>query len=126
MVQGDPMLAAFGTGIALIGLCSAPAAASLVTRIAGGKHNAKKEDTYEDADGKATPESVKAYSAWLPKSLVLGSASAGCGVSVALLALSPRAEEDPGRLLVAALGAAAWVGCRAADALPNHQEKRRC
>ncbi len=102
MVFDGSILAAAGT--ALIGLCSITAVGSIGTRINHG--DAKKQDTFEDADGKATPESVKAYSAKLPKSLVLLSAGAGCGISIALLVLSPRAE---GRLLINSLGTGAWV-----------------
>lgn len=97
------MLKTIGAGIALIGLCSVPAADSIVTRL--NRRDAK-QDTYEDGDGKATPESVKAYSAKLPKSLTLISAAAGLAVSVALLVISPRAR---GRLLIDSLSTGAWV-----------------
>jgi hypothetical protein len=97
------MLKAIGTGIALIALCSAPAAGSIVTRLR--KRDAR-QDTYEDGDGKATPESLKAYSAKLPKSLALASAAAGLAISIALLVISPHAK---GRLLIDSLSTGAWV-----------------
>lgn len=98
------MLKVFGTGTALIGLCSAPALGSIA--ICLGKRDARRE-TYEDGDGKATPESMKAYSAKLPKSLAAVSAAAGLGVSIALLVLSLRAEEV--RLLIESLKTGVWV-----------------
>jgi len=101
--NSSSMLKAVGTGIALIGFCSAPALGSIVTRL--NKRDAK-QDTYEDGDGKATTESVKAYSARLPKSLVLASGAAGLATSIALLVISPRAE---GRLLIDSLSTGAWV-----------------
>lgn len=101
--NSSSMLKAVGTGIALIGFCSAPALGSIVTRLS--KRDAK-QDTYEDGDGKATPESVKAYSARLPKSLVLASGAAGLATSIALLVISPHQE---GRLLIDSLSTGAWV-----------------
>ncbi|KAL2018405.1 hypothetical protein VTK56DRAFT_883 [Thermocarpiscus australiensis] len=103
MTVNGSMPAAIGTGVALIGLCSLPAVSSLVTRL--NKRDARKQDIYEDDDGKATPEAIKAYSAKLPKALVLISAGAGCAISVALLLLSPRTE---GGLLADSLGTGAW------------------
>ncbi|KAK4100650.1 P-loop containing nucleoside triphosphate hydrolase protein [Parathielavia hyrcaniae] len=97
------MLNAIVAGTALIALCSAPALSSTVTRLS--KRDAK-QDTYEDGDGKATPESVKAYSAKLPKSLALASAAAGLAISIALLLVLPHTE---GRLLMGGLGTGAWA-----------------
>lgn len=105
MLLNEPMLKAVGTGVALIALCSTPALGTAVTRLS--KRHVRCQDVYEDADGKATPESVKAYSAKLAKSLVLISAAAGLAISIALLVLSLRAE---GRLLLTdSLSTAAWV-----------------
>ncbi|KAL1844357.1 hypothetical protein VTJ49DRAFT_36 [Mycothermus thermophilus] len=103
------MLNAIGAGTALIGLCSVPAAGDIVARLR--KRDAK-PDTYEDGDGKATPESVKAYSARVPKSLVLISAAAGLAVSVALLVISPLGQR---RLWVDSLGTAVWAVAIAAS-----------
>jgi hypothetical protein len=101
--DANSMLKAIGTGIALIALCSAPALSSTVTRL--NRRDAR-QDAYEDGDGKASPESLKAYSAKLPKSLVVASGAAGLAVSIALLIISPHAE---GRLLVDSLTTGAWV-----------------
>jgi hypothetical protein len=104
MTADGPMLQAIGTGIALIGLCSVPSLKNIVARLQ--KKRDVKQDTYEDDDGKATPESVKAYSAKLAKSALLASAGAGLGVSTALLVISPHAD---GRLLIDSLSTGAWV-----------------
>ncbi|KAK4153286.1 P-loop containing nucleoside triphosphate hydrolase protein [Chaetomidium leptoderma] len=100
--ESNSMLKAIGTGVALIGLCSVPALGSIGARL---KRDVK-QDTYEDGDGKATPESLKAYSAKFPKSLGVVSAGAGLGVSIALLVISPHAK---GRLLIDSLDTGAWV-----------------
>jgi hypothetical protein len=114
MTFGDSMLIAAGTGIAFIGLCSVPALGTVATRL--GKRDAR-QDAYEDADGKASPESVRAYSAALPKSVVLASGAAGLGVSIVLLVISPHAEG----LLVDSLSTASWVSAfgRALPFLPG-------
>ncbi|KAK3300114.1 P-loop containing nucleoside triphosphate hydrolase protein [Chaetomium fimeti] len=101
--DSNSMLKVFGTGIALIGICSLPALGSTVTRL--GRRDAK-QDVYEDGDGKATPESVKAYSGKLPKSFAVVSAGAGLGISIALLILSSHADD---RLLIDSLSIGAWA-----------------
>ncbi|KAJ4296949.1 hypothetical protein N0V88_003865 [Collariella sp. IMI 366227] len=104
MTSGDSMLNIVGTGTALIGLCSVPAVGSITTKLS--RRRDVKQDGYEDADGKATPESVKAYSAKLPKSVVLASAGAGLCVSIALLVISPH---ENGRLMIDSLTTGAWA-----------------
>ncbi|KAL2270974.1 hypothetical protein VTJ83DRAFT_345 [Remersonia thermophila] len=96
------MLNAIGAGTAFIGLCSVPASSDFVTRLR--KRDAK-SDTYEDGDGKATPESVKAYSAGAPKSLILISAAAGLAVSICLLVIEPLGRHG---LWTDSLDTAAW------------------
>jgi hypothetical protein len=97
------MLRVFESGIALIGICSVPAFGSTVTRLR--KRDAK-QDVYEDGDGKATPESVKAYSGKLPKSCIVVSAGVGLATSIALLITSPHADD---RVLINSLSIGAWV-----------------
>lgn len=104
MTDNGSMPAAVGTGIALIGLCSIPAVSDILRRFT---RRAAKQDTYEDEDGKASPESIKAYSARLPKSLALLSAATGCAISIACLFLS--AHSDDQLPLVSVLSIAAWV-----------------
>ncbi|KAL2256198.1 hypothetical protein VTK26DRAFT_2045 [Humicola hyalothermophila] len=98
------MLPVVGTGLAVVGLCSVPSLSCVVSR-ASRRRTATRRDTYEDADGTATLESLKAYSATLPKSSILLSAAAGCGISIALLVLSPVTEVS---LLAASLSTGTW------------------
>lgn len=62
------MTIASATGLGLIGLVSISAIVSLALQLATSE---LRQDTYEDEDGKATPESIKAYSAKLPKTLIV-------------------------------------------------------
>ncbi|KAK4196916.1 P-loop containing nucleoside triphosphate hydrolase protein [Triangularia verruculosa] len=80
MGSDDSMLVTVVTSLAFIGLCSLPATFSLVlhSRRQDGDRNA-----YEDADGKATPETVKAFSTKLPKICILIFAFSGLAVSLA-------------------------------------------
>ncbi|KAK3903780.1 P-loop containing nucleoside triphosphate hydrolase protein [Staphylotrichum tortipilum] len=99
------MLNAFATGIAFVGLCSLPA---LRTVVAPRPHRRDANlDAYEDGDGKATAESLKAYSATAPKSSVLASGAAGLAVSIALLVMSSTRQD--GRLLVDSLTTGIWA-----------------
>lgn len=103
MTGYDSLLAFFGTGAAIIGLCSIPAVSAVATRI---RRPEPKIDIYEDEDGKATPESMKAFSAKVPKTLILLFAAAGLPISVALLLL---AVHDPALTLESlVLVSAAW------------------
>ncbi|KAH6853494.1 P-loop containing nucleoside triphosphate hydrolase protein [Chaetomium sp. MPI-CAGE-AT-0009] len=101
--DSNSMLEVFGSGIALVGICSVPALGSTVNRL---RRRDAKQDLYEDGDGKATPESVKAYSGKLPKSFAVVSAGAGLAISIALLIISPHAD---GRLLIDSLNIGSWA-----------------
>lgn len=107
MPQNDSLLLVVGTGIALIGACSVPAATSLVLRLTKKEKNDGR--IYEDADGKATPESVKAFSAKAAKALVLLFAAVGTALSVVVSVCSHGHQrfvtEDW-------MGMAAWVCLR--------------
>lgn len=102
MVPDGSLLVAVGTGVALIGLGSLPAAYGIASRL---QRRDARQDTYEDADGKATPESLKAFSTKLPKTFILAFAAAGCGVSVAVSLLSTHKE---GLFVENWLSTAAW------------------
>ncbi|KAK0617970.1 P-loop containing nucleoside triphosphate hydrolase protein [Bombardia bombarda] len=104
MVRDGLTYAAVGSGLAVIGLCTVPAVSSLVSRFRS-RNRDPKDVIYEDEDGKATPESMKAYSAKLQKSLILLFAVAGCGVFIPRLLLSSAADYD---VLNVCLGAGAW------------------
>lgn len=76
---------AVATGLAIIGLVSVPAVSSLALQLTTRE---PKQDTYEDEDGKATPESVKAYSAKWPKTFIVFFAILGSSTSVATAILT--------------------------------------
>lgn len=74
------MLVTVATSLAFIGLCSLPAVSSVLLR---SRRQDGDRDTYEDADGKATPESVKAFSTKLSKTCILIFANSGFAISLA-------------------------------------------
>ncbi|KAB5584838.1 P-loop containing nucleoside triphosphate hydrolase protein [Coniochaeta sp. 2T2.1] len=88
--HNDPLLLVVGTGVAIIGLCSLPATASLALQLT--TKDKKADHMYEDADGKATTESAKAFSAKPAKALVLLFAAVGTALSVVLPVLSVRGQ----------------------------------
>lgn len=100
----DGLLAVVGTGLAVIGFCSIPAASSLVLQLTTKEK--KDNDIYEDGDGKATPESVKAFSAKPAKALVLLLAAIGVALSIVIAVLSTRGE---GSFVQDLMSMAAWV-----------------
>lgn len=81
----DPMVAAVATGLGIILLVSAPAIFTFTLQLTTRQ---PRQDTYEDRDGKATPESVTAYSAKLPKTLIVLFAALVCGTGTATAVLS--------------------------------------
>ncbi|KAK4183219.1 92fa4e65-f2b9-41ea-8f4e-0e0d5e2b8a44 [Podospora australis] len=103
MVSDGSLLVAVGTGLALIGLGTLPAAYGISSRLQHRRD--ANQDTYEDADGKATSESVKAFSSKIPKALILAFAAAGLGVSIAISLLSTHRD---GLFLEDWLTTAAW------------------
>lgn len=101
------MLAVVATGVAIIGFCSLPAASSLVLNLT--KKEKKDDGIYEDGDGKATPESVKAFSNFWPKTLIFLCALAGVPLSLAIPLVSLGVVRAP---VQDWLSAAAWVRLR--------------
>jgi hypothetical protein len=89
-MHDDSLLIGVGTGLAVVGLCSIPASTGFVAQLI---RREPKSDVYEDVDGKATAETVKAFSAKLPKALILLLAAAGCAVSIAHAILSKGVED---------------------------------
>ncbi|KAK4158804.1 92fa4e65-f2b9-41ea-8f4e-0e0d5e2b8a44 [Cladorrhinum sp. PSN259] len=85
MVSDGYLGIAVGSGLAVVGLCSLPAVSNILTRL---QKRETKQEIYEDADGKSTPEATQAFSSKLPKSLVLTSAVSGLALSIALPLLS--------------------------------------
>lgn len=79
------MTIAVATGLAIVGLVSLPALSAFVSQLTVRE---PKPDTYEDEDGKATPESVKAYSAKVAKFFILLFAALGCATAIATAVLA--------------------------------------
>ncbi|KAK3328916.1 P-loop containing nucleoside triphosphate hydrolase protein [Apodospora peruviana] len=102
MMRNESMITAASTGLAIVGLLSLPAVSSLLARL---RKQEPRPPIYEDADGKATPESVKAYSSKLQKALVLFFVALGCGVFIPRALLS---ENSEGIVLNICLNGAAW------------------
>lgn len=81
----DPMVVAVATGLGIILLVSIPAFLTLTLQLTTRQ---PKQETYEDKDGKATPESVTAYSAKLPKTLIALFAALTCSTGIATAVLA--------------------------------------
>lgn len=79
------MVVAVATGLGIILLVSIPAVFTFILQLTTRQ---PKQDTYQDKDGKATPESVAAYSAKLPKTFIVFFAALTCttGIATAVLA----------------------------------------
>ena len=91
MTHDGSVLAVVGAGLALIVLLSLPSAASLAVRLYDKEKNT--DSLYEDGDGKATLLSTRAFSAKLPKSIVILLASIGTALSLATSFLSTSRED---------------------------------
>jgi hypothetical protein len=78
---------AVGAGLAVAGLLSIPAIKGFLSQI---RTREQRVEIYEDKDGKATPESMRAYRTTIPKTLVVLSASVGSGISIAQAVFSHR------------------------------------
>ena len=100
------MIVAVATGLGIIGLVSLPAVTTFSSQLTTRD---PKQDAYEDEDGKATPESVKAYSAKLPKSLIVLFAALGCATAIATAVLATLDIGKDGLFLENWLSAAASV-----------------
>ncbi|KLU88078.1 hypothetical protein MAPG_07065, partial [Magnaporthiopsis poae ATCC 64411] len=81
------MLAGVATGLALIGLSSGPAVSRVLLRLG---QRGQPQDSYQDGDGKSTPEAVQRYSNKLPKFLVLFFDSLGFATSLTVAVLVTR------------------------------------
>ncbi|KAG5809758.1 hypothetical protein H9Q74_003560 [Fusarium xylarioides] len=93
-----------GTGL-VVALATTPALATVVTQI---RKRTARDNFYEDADGKSTPESLAAFSNRLPKVFILALSAFGLGTSIAISALYSLSQSDS-LLLKNWLIAAAWA-----------------
>jgi len=80
----DPQLIGTATTLAATVLCSIPSLSSFALQL---RSRDVKQEAYEDADGKGSPESVRAYSARLPKAAILLFAALTCAASLATAVL---------------------------------------
>ncbi|ROV89185.1 hypothetical protein VPNG_10207 [Cytospora leucostoma] len=97
-------IVAVAIGLGIVGLVSLPAISTFILQLT--RHEPK-QDTYEDKDGKATPDSVKAYSAKVPKSLIVLFAALGFATATSMAVLASIHVERDGLFLENWLGAGA-------------------
>lgn len=92
-MHDESMTIAVTTGLGIIGLISLPAVTTFISQI---KTREPKQDIYEDEDGKATAESVRAYSARVAKYSILLFAALGCATAIttAVLATLHKGKDD--------------------------------
>lgn len=105
MSEKTILFATSAVGLGLTGLLSFPAVTNIVLQ---QRTREAKPEIYEDADGKATPESVKAYSAKLPKIFLILLSVVGLGLSIAVAVVSTLGETT-GLLLENWLAVGTWV-----------------
>ncbi|KAK1830353.1 P-loop containing nucleoside triphosphate hydrolase protein [Podospora conica] len=85
MPDGFPT--SFEAGTALVGFLTLRAASAVVDRV---NNRDVKQEIYEDDDGRATPESMKAFSTTRPKIAILLFAAAGLAISILLVLVTQR------------------------------------
>lgn len=105
-MQDAPLEIAVAAGLAATGLISVPALSTFITQLTTRE---PKPETYEDKDGRATPESVEAYSAKWPKTFVVLFAFLATGSSIATAILTTIHTETVDLFLENWLSAAASV-----------------
>ncbi|EHA49824.1 multidrug resistance-associated protein 1 [Pyricularia oryzae 70-15] len=81
-MDGDYLRFSAGAGLSLVGIGSAPAVVALINRVFAKKQ--PRDEIYQDADGKSTPEAQAEFSNKLSKFLVIFFASIGLAGSLAV------------------------------------------
>ncbi|CVK83318.1 related to multidrug transporter (yeast bile transporter) [Fusarium proliferatum] len=94
-----------GTGLVVVALATTPALATAVAQL---RKRTARDNFYEDADGKSTPESLAAFSNRLPKVFILALSTVGLGTSIAISVLQSLSQSDS-LLLKNWLIAGAWA-----------------
>ncbi|KAI1058055.1 hypothetical protein LB506_000939 [Fusarium annulatum] len=94
-----------GTGLVVVALATTPALATAVAQL---RKRTARDNFYEDADGKSTPESLAAFSNRLPKVFILALSAVGLGTSIAISVLQSLSQSDS-LLLKNWLIAGAWA-----------------
>ncbi|KAF5982152.1 hypothetical protein FBULB1_4402 [Fusarium bulbicola] len=80
-----------GTGLVVVALATTPAVATAVNQL---RKRTARDNFYEDADGKSTPESLAAFSNRLPKVFILALSAVGLGTSIAISVLHSLSQSD--------------------------------
>jgi hypothetical protein len=106
MQHGPVLLIEVGIGLGVVALCSIPALTGFFAQL---RSRSPKKDSYEDLDGKATPEAFAAFSNKWSKALVFLVTAIGCGCSIAVSILSTLHLDLDGLTLENWLGSASWV-----------------
>ncbi|KAI3395735.1 hypothetical protein diail_958 [Diaporthe ilicicola] len=102
----DSMVVTVATGLGIIALVSIPALFTFILQLTTRQ---PKQDAYEDPDGKATPESVKAYSSTLSKTFVVLFATLACITAIATAVLATLHTVQDGLFLENWLSAGASI-----------------
>ncbi|KAI1497200.1 P-loop containing nucleoside triphosphate hydrolase protein [Biscogniauxia marginata] len=108
MADDTMMLTSSALGLGIITILSSPSVAHVVGHL---RSPSPKTESYEDEDGKSTPDALKAFSTKLPKALIIACSVIGLGTSVALAVLEtlgPRGQGD-GLFLENWLAVPAWA-----------------
>lgn len=106
-MDGDYLRLSAGAGLGLVGLGSVPAAHALIHRVFAKKQ--ARDEIYQDADGKSTPEAQAKFSNTLPKFLVIFFASIGLAGSLAVGVLVTQGRGGRNLFLDSWFNAGAWV-----------------
>lgn len=106
MAEHLPLFPISVTGLAIVALFTIPALVTIIRQIRKG---APKDNFYEDRDGKATPESIAAFSNKAPRAVILLFASLGLGTSISISVLTTLHHERDGLFLENWMVTASWV-----------------
>lgn len=92
--------------LAIVGLSTSPAVFASINQL---RNRTPKDNFYEDADGKSTPETVAAYSSRRPKLLIITFSAIGLATSIAISVLSIFNQPTHYGLIETWLTTASWV-----------------
>lgn len=105
MAERLPLLPLSAAGLGIVGAFSVPTVVTIARQIRKG---APKDNFYEDRDGKATPESIAAFSNRIPRAAILLFASLGLATSISISVLTTLDAQD-GLFLENWMVTASWV-----------------
>jgi len=105
MRHDSVLLVEVAIGLGVISLLSIPAVLAFASQL---RNRVPKKDTYEDEDGRATPEALAAFSNKWAKAFVFLSAGVGLGSQIAVAVLAAL-QNGSGGLLEDWLALSSWV-----------------